>query len=142
MTEPKVTPKLKPEVKKLWTDALVSGEFEQGQGRLCNEVEGVRSFCCYGVLCELYRRATGDGEWKVDHSKVVTFRSNPEAEYGMIGLPPEVVIGWAFDAPNISMVVHNAVVEIDGIVARLHNHNDANNKKSFAELSAAIKEQL
>jgi len=40
---------MKPEIKKLWTDALRSGEYRQTQLLLhCGD-----SFCCLGVLCDL-----------------------------------------------------------------------------------------
>lgn len=41
--------KLDPEVKKVWINALLSGEYRQGQNRLRI---GDR-FCCLGVLCDL-----------------------------------------------------------------------------------------
>jgi hypothetical protein len=44
-------------------DALRSGEFKQGQSQLRF---GDR-YCCLGVACELYRRETGDGEWREAH---------------------------------------------------------------------------
>lgn len=40
---------MNPEIKKLWVDALKSGEYEQGRGALCVG----ESFCCLGVLCDL-----------------------------------------------------------------------------------------
>ena len=39
--------------------ALRSGEFEQGRGQL----RRYNSYCCLGVMCEVYRRETGRGEW-------------------------------------------------------------------------------
>jgi hypothetical protein len=47
-----------------WLEALESGEFQQGRGRLrhgerCQEDR----YCCLGVACEVYRRETGNGEW-------------------------------------------------------------------------------
>lgn len=50
------------EVKKLWISALRSGEYEQGQKMLRNGDK----FCCLGVLCDLYQKETGQGEWKSD----------------------------------------------------------------------------
>lgn len=62
MTEVNNTNKVKliPERKKLWVDALNSGEFQQGQKALNNN-DGM---CCLGVACEVYRRETGIGQWK------------------------------------------------------------------------------
>lgn len=40
--------------RKLWTDALRSGEYQQGKGCLCHVPEqGVPTFCCLGVACEV-----------------------------------------------------------------------------------------
>lgn len=41
---------MKPEIKKIWVDALRSGKYEQGQTYLKN-VEG--KYCCLGVLAEV-----------------------------------------------------------------------------------------
>lgn len=45
-----------------WVEVLRSGEYKQA--RLSLRV-GDR-FCCLGVLCDLYRKETGDGEWVDD----------------------------------------------------------------------------
>jgi len=43
-----------PEVKELWVNALLSGEYEQGRERLVTEFPGAKDkYCCLGVLCEL-----------------------------------------------------------------------------------------
>lgn len=61
-------------VKTLWTDALRSGEFKQGNGHLRT---GQDNYCCLGVLCELYRREVG-GEWQTQHGNVFTFASSQD----------------------------------------------------------------
>lgn len=38
------------EVKQLWIDALRSGKYKQGLGKLRDS----NNFCCLGVLCDLY----------------------------------------------------------------------------------------
>jgi hypothetical protein len=43
------------EIRKRWTDALRSGEYQQGEGFLY--VDG--TFCCLGVLCDLHSKETG-----------------------------------------------------------------------------------
>ena len=45
---------MKAEIKKLWTDALRSGEYKQGYGMLRSKED---EFCCLGVLCELAVKA-------------------------------------------------------------------------------------
>lgn len=54
---------MNPEIKTKWVAALRSGEFEQGHRQLRKG----NTFCCLGVLCELYRRETGDGTWENNH---------------------------------------------------------------------------
>jgi hypothetical protein len=44
---------------KLWVEALRSDEYKQGKGRLRQDDE----FCCLGVACDVFRKATGEGEW-------------------------------------------------------------------------------
>ena len=39
---------MKPEIKQKWIDALRSGEYVQGNGKL-----NTGAFCCLGVLCDL-----------------------------------------------------------------------------------------
>jgi hypothetical protein len=46
--------KMNPEIKARWVDALKSGNYTQGQGRLhAKDANGNSSFCCLGVLCDL-----------------------------------------------------------------------------------------
>lgn len=47
-------------VKKLWVDALKSGEYEQGHDRLLIPGDKYDKFCCLGVLTDLYVRETKD----------------------------------------------------------------------------------
>lgn len=42
------------DVKKMWVDALRSGDYRQGQYYLMDESDG---FCCLGVLCDLHAKA-------------------------------------------------------------------------------------
>ncbi len=44
-----------------WIKALENGEWKQGKYTLKKEDK----FCCLGVVCELYRRKTNQGEWVV-----------------------------------------------------------------------------
>lgn len=45
---------MKTEIAKKWATALRSGEYNQGYGRLRDG----DSFCCLGVLCDLYEKET------------------------------------------------------------------------------------
>lgn len=52
---------MKPEIKKLWVDALRSGEYKQGYNALKPSNE---TYCCLGVLCDVHRKVTGEGDWR------------------------------------------------------------------------------
>ena len=51
---------MKSSIAKLWTAALRSGQYKQTGGKLRGEVNGVTSFCCLGVLCNLHAQAHPD----------------------------------------------------------------------------------
>ncbi len=45
---------MKPEIAKIWVDALRSGEYKQAKGKLATQdLKGNKEFCCLGILCEL-----------------------------------------------------------------------------------------
>lgn len=48
-------PKMNPEVKALWLEALRGGRFQQGTEALCRQskVDSLVRHCCLGVLCQL-----------------------------------------------------------------------------------------
>lgn len=49
------------EVKRRWVEALRSGEYRQGAGRLGSRVgEEKPKYCCLGVLCEVAKDRLGD----------------------------------------------------------------------------------
>lgn len=48
---------MKPELKKLWVEALRSGEYKQTQDQLCHKDGNDYSYCCLGVLCEVAVKA-------------------------------------------------------------------------------------
>lgn len=52
--------KMNPEIKKEWIDALNSGEYKQGMVYLKRN----NQFCCLGVLCDIYSKKTGKGNWE------------------------------------------------------------------------------
>jgi hypothetical protein len=49
------------DVRDKWAARLESGRYEQAAGALRRG----DSYCCLGVLCDLYKAETGDGEWAV-----------------------------------------------------------------------------
>ena len=52
---------MKTEIATLWTQALLSGDYSQAQKQLRKD----DSFCCLGVLCDLFKKETKTGEWEL-----------------------------------------------------------------------------
>ncbi len=76
------------EIKKLWVDALRSGEYKQGFGFL----EQGGKWCCYGVLCELAYR-DGVGTKQASNRSV---RAETCTLYdGYSAFPSDSVLDWA-----------------------------------------------
>ena len=111
--------KMNEEVKRLWCGALESGEFDQGSDTLRY---GDR-FCCLGVLCELYRRHTGQGAWDGHHFVTGSQRNRHT-------LPPEVV-SWAG--------LRDENPDLGGLCAAEWNDD---RKKSLREIARLIREYL
>ena len=44
---------MKADLKQRWVDALRSGQYQQGFGRLHKQLSNKSYFCCLGVLCEV-----------------------------------------------------------------------------------------
>lgn len=55
---------MKTKIKELWTNALDSNEYSQTTGTLKDE----KGYCCLGVLCDLYHKATKSEGWNWDNS--------------------------------------------------------------------------
>lgn len=77
-----------------WVQALRSGQYKQGKLELR---PGPESYCCLGVLCDLYRVEQGKGEWATSGNLSAWVFSAPneditETEAAVI---PEVVQKWA-----------------------------------------------
>lgn len=48
------------DLKRKWVEALRSGEYDQGQWRLCRVTSGGAKYCCLGVVYEV---ANGEDAW-------------------------------------------------------------------------------
>lgn len=66
--------------------ALRSGEFAQTNSVLRDET----GYCCLGVACEVYKRETGDGAWKVGYGNDRFNVGGHESSYTL----PEAVREW------------------------------------------------
>lgn len=90
-----------------WLKALRSGKYKQGRGALCQiDKKGAESFCCLGVLCDLYnkeqkrnkKRGLNVEEISPENTFVGTFDHKPELVriYDECdGTLPDKVVKWA-----------------------------------------------
>jgi hypothetical protein len=86
------------DIKKRWTDALRSGEYEQGKGGLREN-----TYCCLGVLCEIARE-DGIGDWD-ERSEATGYAFSCTEDSDGAHLPEEVW-RWA----GISFIPEDEVV--------------------------------
>lgn len=127
---------MKPEVKKVFLDALRSGEYEQGTGRLALvKDDGVVSYCCLGVLSaegakagvcnplELSDYFTDD---QAEKEWVIKASDNEDGVEYVYAYPPQSIYDWA------------GLTSEDGTA--LANINDKND--SFAEVIEYIDANL
>lgn len=76
------------EVKEKWINALRSGNYSQGKHWLCSVTkEGTKSFCCLGVLTDLYIKENPGEDWEIG-SPIASYKG--EDQYLV-----EDVIEWA-----------------------------------------------
>lgn len=118
------------DIKAWWVEALLNDEYKQGFRRLrVNHNDGPDSFCCLGVLCDLYAKEMG-AEWTVKDGL-------PSSSYflGVSAVLPDVVRDWAGLSDNNPIVFRDGVKE-----ASLADLNDEHH--SFPAIAAVIKEQL
>lgn len=119
------------EIKKLWIEALRSGKYKQATGRLSKiDDNGVTRMCCLGVLCDLYTKHTGKGEW-VDGEYVRQFA--PSEGPNEANHPPREVILWASLETTRGMNGINLDSMNDGIGQPAH---------SFDEIATVIEEKF
>lgn len=130
------------EIKKLWVDALESGEYQQVQKRLRTPL----GHCCLGVLCDLYHKITGKGKWEKldygDESDIpVLFKFDPQSpnDFFEVSILPRTVIDWAGLGTGESR--HSLQrLTVDGQEHGLTGLND--DGVSFKEIAKLIREQL
>lgn len=129
--------KMDPEKKRLWVEALRSGDYQQGKEALRSRDD---NYCCLGVLCELAINA-GHGCWDIDEEdsnfKYVSPDGNLSDDF-----PSVSVMDWAgFGlAPGAKCVVDPLIKKEDGALISLSNLNDGGS--SFAEIADLIEVQL
>lgn len=98
---PKTFPRMNPEIKALWLEALRSGEYEQGEGWLKQMPDdGPAEYCCLGVLCDLAEKAgivESREELSGDDTPVARYFGRLVTEYGYseVTVLPKAVADWA-----------------------------------------------
>lgn len=70
-------------IKAKWLAALKSGKYPKTDG----DLRDGQGYCCLGVLCDIYRKETGDGKWK--ENRFITSTSDTT------GYLPNKVMKWA-----------------------------------------------
>lgn len=108
------------QIKKLWVDALRSGEYRQARYRLRTRQNG---FCCLGVLCNIHAQHFPE-----------TAAKNPQGLYfGEEGILPSIVTRWAR--------LDHITVQYRGESHSLADLND-NKRLNFNQIADIIEEQL
>jgi hypothetical protein len=119
---------MNPEIKKEWVNALLSGEFEQTTQVLKDEF----GYCCLGVLCEVYKKLTGKGNWVKLEGGQMQF--NDGSEYWRTNVLPPKVRSWAEVDANPAI---NFEDENFGSLAELNDKG-----VSFTTIADVIEKQL
>ncbi len=119
------------EVKAKWLAAL-RGELEESPGKPfeqgMRELSNGYTYCCLGVLCELYRRETGEGSWVDDSTRWFLDGGGRSSGASL----PRGVVSWA------------GLGELDSdpevATGRLSSLNDSGS--TFVEIADLIEAQL
>lgn len=132
------------EVKAKWLEALRSGNYVQGREELRpRHYSGGYAYCCLGVLCDVYQKETGKGEWREigcgswDSSFDATEEGAPVTDKSWSSLP-QAVVKWAGFYTNDPTVPNPKGNGKDRIT--LANLNDAGT--SFEELAEIIEREF
>lgn len=108
-------------VKQVWIEALRGGEYEQCNGALALNGDDFDSFCCLGVLTNIYCEETAQG-----FDDVATNREGLP-----LGTLPPAVVNWAGLGSDNPIVGDDTLVEC----------ND-NRHKTFPEIADLIEKHL
>jgi hypothetical protein len=102
---------MNPDIKKQWVDALRSGEYRQGHSSL-RPLDG--SYCCLGVLCDIYAKTTGKGKWEYrdEDWTCALFHADDTSQDCY---PPPSVMHWAGieDVPDDADIVINKLIDMN-----------------------------
>lgn len=108
-----------------WVERLKSGKYLQGKNRLRNTEGDVPSFCCLGVLCEMYIE---QHKGEIDPDMLEMWVKDGYF-LGKSEFPPPQVVTWA------GMQHFDPLLKSGGTAATAND-----NGKSFTEIADAIAE--
>jgi hypothetical protein len=124
--------KMKPEIKKLWIEALLSGNYEQGQGFLCrNAGNGSTEWCCLGVLTDLAIKNGVDIDCETSNYDPDAYSFDSES-----GMLPLSVMEWAGLETGNGEYVVNHLFDEGPLHESLAEDNDCGH--TFEQLAATI----
>lgn len=113
------------EIKKRWVAALRSGEYKQGRDKLCDL--DTNSYCCLGVLSEIYAQEHPDEKCRQEiGGEVFYFKCDQ--------VLPIKIVKWA------ELDGKNPLIESDTICDSVAEMNDRG--KPFSEIADLIEEYL
>ena len=115
---------MKQEIANLWIDALESDKYKQ----CTNQLRKGNSFCCLGVLTDLYLKKGNPGAW----TPFDIFMEDNDFGNTCRNFLPEDVIKWSGMKSNAGLV--------GSLSLKLAELND--NGKSFKEIAKVIRENV
>ena len=125
---------MKPEIKKVWVDTLKSGTVKQAKDKLCKLENDEYSFCCLGVLCEIYNADMRLKKKKqLEINKVISSKGYCFSYNGCIAGLPEEVQKWSGITTNLGQLPFPHVQDLAGM-------NDSG--KTFKQIAKIIDETL
>ena len=130
---------MRQDIKERWVEALRSGEYRQGRGRLRQRstIHESDEYCCLGVLCDLYARDQGV-KWEKPN-----YFMNASMMHGNTRLLPKEVVAWA-GLSEAGLVTAIGGVDYDVRIGdqgwASSDYNDAGT--SFEEIAALIEGSL
>ena len=87
---------MKKTIAKLWIEALRSGKYKQTREVLHSIDSGKESFCCLGVLCDLYQKDRRSKKKKcLDVDKDQGWGAYEVSYDGVSAVLPQLVVKWA-----------------------------------------------
>jgi len=141
-------------IMKKWVKALRSGKYKQGRGTLCQvDKKGNESFCCLGVLCDLYnkdRKAKKKKGLNVERTPNEGFADGSLSKAQFItmyndvdGTLPDIVAHWAefnewnFEG-NFMALEGRDTTSVSRSLVDLNDGCDERKPKSFKQIADII----